>query len=382
MYPITLPWIVYWAHILISKGLPRWYAAFLPWIPAIGMITWQRAILHMDFRYLKPSEGILHPLKLMWQSQQNGWLLLLAAAIGAWFMHRRMSVVLVLVALANGATEIAITDVVHSLHRKNWTQASLWLIGIECVRWLPLLILWHRIGQRRDRIPYLSSTTCLISLVALWLSGPFVSLLIWFQPAAQPTIAVPTTKTNLGMTLSIANPTNPEFATQLATQGSTPLPKANWWCRTVAKPNWKTQHRAFSGIELTADSDFLDLKPHLFEMFRRGITHIGLLTESIEHQWYPPLSKHLRYPALHWYMTPPPSTARIAVFDAKGAISWIRDGDTHCALALSWETTIQEAVDAHYKLTTTHQCEANIFLSIAKSPHHQFEWEPPIACPN
>lgn len=382
MYPITLPWIVYWAHILVAKGLPRWYASFLPWIPALGMITWQRAILHLDLRYLKHSEGIIHPLKLMWQNQQNGWILLLGGAVGAWFIHRRMALVLALLAVANGVIEIALTDILHSLHQKNWTETSLWLLGIEGVRWTPLVLLWYNIKQRSKSTPYLPSTTLLMSLLALWLSGPFVSLLIWVHPAAKPTTQVPTTAPSLGMTLPIANPMGPSFASQLDLQGSTPLPKASWWCTTNAKPNWESQHRAFSGIELPAEATFAELKPHLFEIFRRGISHIGLLSESDVVHWYPPLAKHLRYPALHWYMTPPPSTARLAILDESGSIEWIRQGDAHCALTVSWKNTIQETAAAHLRLIDEHQCSSNVFLSFSESPSTQIEWDPPIPCPH
>ena len=381
MYPITLPWIVYWSYVLIGKNLPRWYASFLPWIPAIGMITWQRAILHLDLKYLDHSEGILHPLKLMWQSQQNGWILLLGASIGTWFMDRRMSLILLCVTLGNGITEMALTTVVQSLHTKKWTQASLWLFGIECVRWLPLVFFWHNINQRRKDTKYLSSTTILMSLIALWISGPFVSLLIWAHPTSQPSTNVPSSLPALGMTLPVANPMSPNFASQLNAQGSTPLPKASWWCNTEAKPNWKSQHRAFTGIELPADLKLKDLRPHLFEIFQRGITHVGVLTKTTDSHWYPPLSKHLRYPVLNWYMTPPPTTARIAVIDTEGAIEWLRNGDTHCTLSLSWENTIRDATNAHQLLVREHQCAPNIFLSITASPRQQIKWEPPIPCP-
>lgn len=381
MYPITLPWIVYWSHILVNKGLPRWYASFLLWIPAIGMITWQRAILHMDFRYLKYSEGLLHPLKLMWQSQHNGWILLLGASIGGWFMHRRMSVVLLLVAIANGFIELGMTDIIRSMDAKNWTRTSLWLISVECARWIPLWLLWHKISQRKQRTPYLISTTLFLSLLALWVCGPFISLLIWSQPVSVPTIKVPQSNTSLGMSLPIANPYNGNFDKVLDAQGTTSLPKANWWCRTEAKPNWSTQHRAFAGIELVGDSTFVDLKPHLLEIFQRGITHVGLLTTARDTHWYPPLAKHLRYPSRHWYLTPPPNTARIAKIEPDHSIEWLRQGDDHCALLITWDQTISSAVVSHDELVFDHQCKANIFLVLTDS-QEQTEWTPPIPCPH
>ena len=380
MYPVTLPWIVYWSHILVNKGLPRWYASFLLWIPTLGMITWQRSILHLDFRYLKYSEGLLHPLKLMWQGQQNAWILLLGASIGAWFMHRRMSVVLLLVAISNGFAEFALTDIIRSIQGKRWTQTSIWLISVECVRWIPLSLFWHRIGHRRENIPYLLSTTLLMSILALWVCGPFVSLLLLFQPVSIPTTQVPSSTADLGMSLPIANPNHPSFAEELNAQGSTPLPKASWWCRTEAKPNWASQHRAFAGIELSADSTFTDLQPHLLEIFQRGITHLGLLTKATDSHWYPPLANHLRYPIQHWYLTPPPNTARIAKIDTDRSIEWIRQGDDHCALLVSWSQTIDAAVKSHDTLVIEHQCESNIFLILTDS-HEDTEWTPPIPCP-
>ena len=381
MYPVTLPWIVYWSHILVNKGLPRWYASFLLWIPAIGMITWQRAILHLDFRYLKYSEGLLHPLKLMWQSQQNGWILLLGASIGAWFMHRRMSVILLLVAVANGLTQIGLTDIIRSIEHKRWTETSIWLLSIECIRWIPLWLLWHNIRKRQANIPYVFSTTLFMSLLALWVCGPFVSLLLWFQPVSTPTIQVPLSQLSLGMSLPMANPQSPNFVKELNAQGTTPLPKASWWCNTEAKSNWSTQHRAFAGIEMPGEATLRDIEPHLFKkIFQRGITHMGWLTKAKDKHWYPPLAKHLRYPGVHWYLTPPPNTARIATIGDEGSVEWIRQGDDHCALLTSWEETIESAVSNHNSLVRDHHCESTIFLVLTDS-QEQTEWIPPIPCP-
>ena len=381
MYPITLPWIVYWAHILITKGMPRWYASFLVWIPAIGMITWQRAILHLDLRYLKASEGILHPLKLMWQSQQNGWMLLLGATIGAWFMNKRMSFALILVALGNGFTEIALTNILRGLHNGEWTQTSLWLISIEIIRWVPLYFLWQRFDTRRNTLPYLGSTSVFLSIVTLWLSGPLVSLLLWFQPNSKPTIPVPETTLSLGMTIPIANPLDIHFEKQLNAQGTTQLPKASWWCRPEAKPNWETQHRAFAAIELDRASTLETIQPHIYEIFRRGITQVGMLSKSTKSHWYPPLAKHLEYPGIHWYVSPPPTSSRMVSLKQDQSLEWIRNGNDHCALQASWQTSIQHLTDTYGTLVDQHQCQPPIFLSISHNPNSESEWNPPIPCP-
>ena len=381
MYPITLPWIVYWAHILITKGMPRWYAAFLVWIPAIGMVTWQRAILHLDLRYLKTAEGIVHPLKLMWQSQQNGWILLLGGAIGAWFMNKRMSFALVLVALGNGFAQLALTNILRGLYNGEWTQASLLLIAIEIIRWTPLYFLWQRFATRQGTLPYLGSTTIFLSIVTLWLSAPFVSLLLWFHPSSIPTVPVPENTPSLGMTAPIANPLHDRFAEQLDSQGSTPLPKASWWCQNEAKVNWKTQHRAFAAVELPKTVTLAKLRPHIYEVFRRGITHIGMLSQSTEPHWYPPLAKHIEYPGIHWYLSPPPTSARMATLENGLNIQWVRDGNDYCSLHTSWDTSIQHLTDAHRILQDKHQCQPPIFLSMSNSSKAPTEWHPPIPCP-
>ena len=121
-------------------------------------------------------------------------------------------------------------------------------------------------------------------------------------------------------------------------------PKAtSWWCRKGCQAQLGIAAASICRDQLPSEFTLLDLKPHLFEIFQRGITHIGLLTVSTHTHWYPPLAKHLQYPVLHWYMTPPPSTARLAVLNTTGSIEWVRDGDEHCAITLSWENTIQEA---------------------------------------
>ena len=365
MYPVTLPWIVYWAHILIKKSLPRWYASFLPWIPAVGMITWQRAILHLDLQYLAPSEGIVHPLKLMWQSQHNGWLLLLGGAVGTWFMHRRMSIILLLVATVNGITELAITQVLQSTRERldaGWSMA-LWnrMCSMDAIG-----SFWHNINKRRTHTPYLLSTTLLMSLITLWMSGPFVSLLIWSPPLFNTQYCRSNIRTVSWYDSTHCKSYVARFCntTNYTRQYSTP--QTSWWCRRDAKPNWESQQRAFAGIEYHRSLHSRDLQPHLFEIFQRGITHIGLLTVSTHTHWYPPLAKHLQYPVLHWYMTPPPSTARLAVLNTTGSIEWVRDGDEHCAITLSWENTIQEAADAYHSLIQDHQCTSQVFLSMPR----------------
>ena len=131
---------------------------------------------------------------------------------------------------------------------------------------------------------------------------------------------------------------------------------------------------------MAADATLKDLQPHLFEIFQRGITHMGLLTKARDKHWYPPLAKHLRYPAVHWYLTPPPNTARIAKINDDGSIEWIRQGDDHCALLVSWDETIESAVSNHHSLVEDHQCESKIFLVLTDS-QEQTEWTPPIPCP-
>ena len=107
---------------------------------------------------------------------------------------------------------------------------------------------------------------------------------------------------------------------------------------------------------------------------------MGWLTKARDKHWYPPLAKHLRYPTVHWFLTPPPNTARIAKINDDLSIEWIRQGDDHCALLVSWNETIESAVSKHNSLLEDHDCESSIFLVLTDS-QEQTEWIPPIPCP-
>ena len=203
---------------------------------------------------------------------------------------------LLLVATVNGITELAITQVLQSL-TKDWTQAvygslesnvfdGCLLAQYQQTTYTHALFVVHYPTDEPDH----------------FMTSDPLSIFSFRPPLSTPSIVVPTSEPSLGMTLPIANPMLPDFATQLTIQGSTPLP-TSWWCRRDAKPNWESQQRAFAVIESFIGVYTLELQPHLFETFQRGITHIGLLTVSTHTHWYPPLAKH-SISSLHWYMTP------------------------------------------------------------------------------
>lgn len=377
MYPVTLPWIVYWTHVLMLKGVDKWYVSFVLWIPAIGMITWQRAILHLDLQYLKPSEGIEHVLKLIWQNHQHGWALLCAASIGAWFVHRRMCLVLLLIGFANGITQLGTVEILRGFHHGDWNQASRWLVVIEGCRVFGLIPLWFGIRNRSRQ--HLKMTTIFLSLLTLWLTAPFVSLLLWRLPVSTPTVAIPESMRQLGSMLSPANPTGIEFSNILNKQGTSPLPKARWWCKTESHPGWKDQLHAFALLEMTRSDTLETLAPYLPNIFGRGVTHIGMLTQHNTDHWYPPLNKHLQYPTQHWFLSPPPETTRIAeAVEKSTALNWVREGDEYCTLTVPWDISIQQLSQHHDTLRKEYSCIAPIFLSINPI---ETVWSSPVPCP-
>jgi hypothetical protein len=377
MYPLTVPWIVYWTHVLMLKGFHKWYVSFVLWIPAIGMITWQRAIFHLDLQYLKPSEGIEHVLKLMWQNHQHGWALLFGSAIGAWFVHRRMCLVLLLIGLTNGISQFGSVEILRGFHHADWNKASCWLVGIECSRVFALLPLW--IGIQNRTTPHIKMTTFLLSLLALWLTAPFISFLLWRLPVSTPTVSIPESMQQLGSMLSPANPTQPEFSNILNTQGTSPLPKARWWCTTEAQPNWKNQLHAFALLEMNQSDTLETLSPYLPQIFVRGVTHIGMLTKHNTPHWYPPLNKHLQFPTQHWLLLPPPETTRIAeVSVGSNDVNWVREGDEYCTLTAPWDISIQQLSEHHDRLQEEYKCVSPIFLSI--NPIDTV-WSSPVPCP-
>ncbi len=375
MYPISLPWIVYWTHLLVVKGLNRWYVSFLLWIPAVGMITWQRAILHLDTHYLAPSEGIVHLLKLIWQSQHHGWSLLLGGAIAAWYIHRRMAFALGSIAIANGLSEIGIAEIVRNMNKQNWNVVSTWLISIEVFRVAGLLVLFQDLSTRTLRIPHLRLTSIFLGVLSVWLSAPFISLLLLFLPVAQPSNQVPTSRVNIGTLLPLANPTSPDFTTVLNAQGSTELPKAGWWCNREAKPNWKTERRAFAALELSSDATLQDLHPSLDTIFQRGISHIAFVTKAPNMHWYPPLNKHLEYPMHHWILSPPPSSTTVFVA-TNVQLTKVREGSEYCTIETTWDTTVGMLSEQYNALQS--ECTTPIFLSIEPI---STGWVSPIPCP-
>ena len=83
---------------------------------------------------------------------------------------------------------------------------------------------------------------------------------------------------------------------------------------------------------------------------------------------------------MHWYLTPPPNTARIAKPVDDHSVEWIRQGDDNCALLMTWDDTIESAVNKHNSLVNDHRCESKIFLVVTDSKE-QTTWLPPIPCP-
>ncbi len=374
MYPISLPWIVYWTHLLVVKGLNRWYVSFLLWIPAVGMITWQRAILHLDTHYLSPSEGIVHLLKLMWQSQHHGWSLLLGGAIAAWFIHKRMAFVLGSVAMANGLSEIGLAEILYNINTQDWNVVSTWLISIEFLRVAGLVVLFKDLSTRALRIPHLKLTSVFLGILSLWLTAPFVSVLLWYSPVGSPSIQVPDSTLNIGTLLPLATPMSTNFEQTLDAQGSTELPKAGWWCHREAKPNWMTERRAFAALEVATDNTLQDIQPHLGPIFRRGISHIAFVTTATTTHWYPPFGKHLAFPMHHWILSPPPTSTTVFSM-AEGKLNKVREGNEHCTVETHWSTTL-ENLSRHYLDLQTY-CTTPIFLSIEPN---STGWVSPVPC--
>ena len=375
MYAVSVPWIVYWTHLLASKGFDRWYVSFVLWIPALGMITWQRAILHLDMQYLSPAYEIEHFLKLIWQNHQHGWALLTGAMIGAWFIEKRMCLILGLLALGNGVSQGLLVGILQTLTNQEWDRLALYLLSIEFLRWIPLFPLWWSYTQRP--IPYQSGTNLILSLLSLWITSPFISLLLWLHPVSMPTIDLPDGSLGLGGTIPVANPAHTTFLTQLDQQGTTALPKASWWCQTEAKPNWQTETRAFALLELPPTSSLSTLQSTLPHLFVRGISHLGILTKNQNKHWYPPLAKHLDFPVNHWVLSPIPRSVRVLQYNNE-TLQIERDGNQHCALVTSWDMTIQSLSETYDQLQTEFQCPSPVFLSIA--PQTDL-WTSPVSCP-
>lgn len=354
----------------------RWALSLMVWIPIVGLISWQRQILHMDLAYISPQQGILHISKLIWQSHQLSWSLLIIGSIFLHLFYQSWAWVMTLSTLAHILSGILIDDLVQhlSLERFQEAESSIWMI--EGIRWLPLLSifwLWPNESWIRRLI------VLVILSVQLWISTPFVGLLLWSAPVSHPIelTNLPISKSVLGSTIPSANPLSITFVEQLNSQGTEVLPRAGWWCDSTPKEPWQNRLRAYSVIEMASESSLKTLQPHLPAILHRGISELGVLQRSSTKIDGFFLSKHLEYPVQHWILDPPPEAASIAYWNGH-TLQWQRVQSNLCAVWLPWSTTFQQMSDIYQELDTIGHCTKPygvIFGDVQKI------WTPPIPCP-
>ena len=218
MYPISMTVIMLCVHKLGQYVDNRWALSIMLWIPVIGLVSWQRQILHLDMGYLSPQLGVIHITKLIWQCHHHAWSLLLIGSVFLHFFDKSWAWIMFLTTLCHVVSGFMIEDLVQhiSLGRYQSAEWSIWVI--ESIRWLPCVgIFWmwnqNTLIKRTMVVMFL--------LVQVWLTAPFVGLLILSAPRTVPTEQnLPTSAAFLGSTVPVATPSSSNFEAQLNAQGN------------------------------------------------------------------------------------------------------------------------------------------------------------------
>ena len=373
VYPLSTGIILFSVSILRKFVSETWYLGLMFWIPAIGMCTWQRQILHLDMMYLTPREGILHLVKLVWQCHQNLWIILAVCSLILIKLERRLYIPMLVLTLTCGINQLLVEDLVKNMYQSAWNQANLdiWLIeSLRIISIISVYPVWKKVNRQQKW------SLCMVGLLNGWITAPFVALLLWSAPSTTPTLKdLPLSKTELGSLIPSAVPSLNNMQIQLNAQGTTSLQKINWWCDAIVKPNWNTRMRTYAVIEMSASSPLTDLAPYLSNIFSRGISEIGFLQQNPT-KHFPPLSKHLQNPIQHWVLDPYPKDTRIGVWE-NSVIDWHNDVGTQCAVWVNWDTTQQSLSDLYSQLNQ--HCLKPFGLIIGVPANN---WVSPIACSN
>jgi len=355
----------------------RWALSLMVWIPIVGLISWQRQILHMDLAYISPQQGIIHISKLIWQSHDLSWSLLIIGCGFLHLFHKSWAWVLTLSTLAHIVSGFMIEDLVQHLSSERFQEAEwcVWIIeSMRLVPFLSIVWLWPNESFIRRMI------ILVMSALQLWISSPFVGLLLWTAPTTQPNQSkdlLPMSEVLLGSTVPSAHPESDTFLEQLNAQGTETLPRAGWWCDSTPKEPWQNRMRAYAVIEMTADSSLSTLRPHLASILHRGVSELGILHRTSTQLDGVFLNQHVEFPVQHWLLDPPPETASIAYWDGN-IIQWQRVQSNQCAVWIPWSTTIQQVSDIYGQLFASGNCTKPFGLIFGDT---QKIWSPPIPCP-
>ena len=376
MYPISMMVILMCIYKLGQHVDDRWTLSLMVWIPIVGLLSWQRQILHMDLAYISPQQGIIHIAKLIWQSHQLSWSLLLIGSAFLHLFHKAWAWMLTLSLGCHLISGVMIEDLVQHLSMERFQEAEWSILIIEGIRWLPtisIIWLWPNESLIRRLIILVMCT------LQLWISAPFVGLLLWSAPATHPIQQgnLPTSEIVLGSTIPSANPLSENFTVELDAQGSGLLPRAGWWCNSTPKIPWQNRLRAYAVIEMDSESTLETLHPHLPEIMNRGISELGILQRTSQRIEGVFLQKHLEYPVQHWLMDPPPETASIAYWDGQ-TVQWQRVQSEQCAVWIPWSATLQQVTNIYQQLHTSGHCVKPYGVIFGEM---QKVWRPPIPCP-
>ena len=364
----------------IDKPISRTAGALGFLIPVIGYSAWKNAIIRMDSQYLALQTGAQQQLTLLKGGIEGTFVLLLATTVATflWKAPKMGSLFLCALACLTGCHYFLDNAIFEIWHGDPRLAAKLSLSS-ELIRLIPMLfsvILCYKSPK------YTRWLLIVAGIISAWMVCPPITAQLSKLPVAEGHPNGPTGTIGLGISTTAANPQSKTFAEELNAQGTSPIPSLQWWCNTKNRPGWKKNNRAVAGISPPANYTIEDLWTKLPQIFHRGITYLAIVG-STEERTVPPLNKHVKYPAVRFFLDPPPPDSTFGILK-DGRIEWskpLKDNPEACAVWATKRTTMQELFSlAQHYAAPGKQCAHKFFLLFGSPEQDISLWRSPIKC--
>ena len=250
---------------------------------------------------------------------------------------------------------------------------------IEWARWTPLFIALILLLNQRGIKRWM---TLLVGMLCTWTASPRSGFFLDHLQIGKPTDEAPLGRPDIGVSTNTADPNSPDFSVELDGQGTTLLSGIPWHCSREVRPKWRSMRRAMAAIRLNANDTMMALKPHWSELLNRGVGRLTFVGKS-DAKTSGPLSQHITYPAVHFFLDPHPAEAVEGIID-NGEVKWIDQAPEQneaCAIWVSDDTKLQSLFDIGQQWTRPNtNCGDRLFLIRGDRPETG-KWSAPIPCP-
>lgn len=387
MYPVSLPLVVLCTNIIHKHVGSAVISCVFVSIPVLGFYTWKQQLLWLDMGYLLVHQPVQHALQLLWYSNQGLPMFLGITAINILVFHRYLGIIFVLLTLSTiwggYLLEIGLQHLLYPSFAPSSTPYSLtmpfFLAEISRVFAVISVIACSLYACKKyPRQPFdiWGYSGCVVLTIVL--SIPHITLVLWdIRPTYTLSEDLPTINIHLGVSVSPASisiPIDmPSIQQSLDAQGTEHIPSIRWWCNSTPRNNWKHAQRAYGVLAIEKTRRIEEILPIIPEIFARGITHIGIIGRNTM-EYLPPLSWHMQYPVLSFFLDPPPADTQYSSVSTTNVISTHTD---NCTILLQPTDSIDALVQHTQQIQP--YCDY-LFLQFSTTNADDKDWHSPVSC--